>query len=717
MSSLFAPSSVSKSVSSRISYLLPNLTAGHFMGLAGMGASFTALTAQPYLPEVQVTETGPSGSLSSSSYLLDDSSHISGGDTFDDALALVPGLGAGNPANGVFSLRGMTGDTMFTSLNAGSNPLVIAFENGLPLSPATIRKLPPLMWGLENAAVLRGPQPHLEGPNAMAGAIILDRSPAFSNSAFSGDLWAEAGNYHSLRGGLSASGALVADRLFFKFSTFHEESDGYTTNLNYDDEKTGAHHRDRNELQLAWLTGPSGGGRVDFSLVWDRSGGNPYPIVHSSPTRSLFDHEQILNTEEGFPSDRWASSLRANLPLTDHLRLKSVTGFQRLDAANSIDLDGSNLAPYYTNGFIDETRFTQYLGLEFDRENFHGTLGAYFENSEYDVGNVGLAAAPIPSPKPINAPFSNRAIEDVTVAALHSRMDWEFSPHWHLGVGARLNYEEREKQTYSAITPYFRSHREDEYSDTVLIPDASIAWKPDNRHAVGARVSRAYRSGGIAHSPSSATVQPFENEDGWEVEAFANSQGEFLDLSGSAFYSRLKDLQVPYLPPGGFANLDNLIANAGEATRYGIELAAKWKPVDGLTFTGALAWTYTNFDELRINGLERSGISFPNAPEWTAGIGANYQHASGVYASTLFSFADSTYSFANDPDLTALETRKLLSARLGYRWKNADIYAFANNLLDDEYALYRLQHTAFGSAVSGITGSPRTFGIGFRCHW
>jgi hypothetical protein len=71
----------------------------------------------------------------------------------------------------------------------------------------------------------------------------------------------------------------------------------------------------------------------------------------------------------------------------------------------------------------------------------------------------------------------------------------------------------------------------------------------------------------------------------------------------------------------------------------------------------------------------------------------------------------------NSPQVTALESRHLLSARVGYSWEMASLYVFGSNLLDDEYALLRADQSASRLPVSGKVGAPRMFGVGCEFHW
>ena len=81
-----------------------------------------------------------------------------GAGNYQDLFALFAGAYSGNPSVGTFSLRGLSQDNVFGYLGTGSNALINVLLDGAPLSPASLRYLPPVLWDLERAQVLRGPQ-------------------------------------------------------------------------------------------------------------------------------------------------------------------------------------------------------------------------------------------------------------------------------------------------------------------------------------------------------------------------------------------------------------------------------------------------------------------------------------------------------------------------------------------------------------------------------
>jgi outer membrane receptor protein involved in Fe transport len=90
------------------------------------------------------------------------------GGTYQDLFALCAGACAGNPGVGTFSLRGLSQDNVFGYLGTGSNARITVMQDGASLSPSTLRYLPPLLWDLDGAEVLRGPQSLSHGPNSIS---------------------------------------------------------------------------------------------------------------------------------------------------------------------------------------------------------------------------------------------------------------------------------------------------------------------------------------------------------------------------------------------------------------------------------------------------------------------------------------------------------------------------------------------------------------------
>lgn len=632
--------------------------------------------------------------------------------TYQDLFATVAGGYGGNPSVGSFSLRGLSQDGLFYTVGTAANPLIPVLEDGAPLTVATLRYLPPVLWDLEAAEVLRGPQLFGPGPNGMGGTLRLHTAPAgFDHN---GKALLEAAGGRTLRAGIAQDFVLRPDELALRLSMYHGESGGDVTNLVNADEAFGAIRRDRYQARLRWQPSNNPDTSYDLSLVHDRSHGNPFGTARAVSGYDLLDRKTALNLDPSYPARRDALVINATLALTGDLELKSTTAVQRLEVNPFIDLDETPVLRWMANGNIDERRLTQDLGVARDEGPFQWQAGGYLDAASYELGYSGIGVRPLPA----GSPFRSVGREDVGVLALYARGDREFRENLHLSGGLRLQHERRDVRVAAELEPRPEARSADDTAATVLLPELGLQWRPDDQGTVGARVSRGFRGGGVSFAPSLGSTRPYEAESSWDLELHGRTEPlDTLALSASLFHSWLEDQQVTFDSPGGLKTIDSYVANAARSRRYGGEVEARWQPWQPLALTGTLGWVHSAFDELVLGGVDRSGQSFPNAPEWTTSLGAAYQHPSGFFASTLFSWADSAYTDPASPALTALETRRLLSARVGYSWQQASVYLFGSNLLDCDYALAKFDNSAKRLPVSGQIAPGRSFGLGCQFSW
>lgn len=194
-------------------------------------------------------------------------------------------------------------------------------------------------------------------------------------------------------------------------------------------------------------------------------------------------------------------------------------------------------------------------------------------------------------------------------------------------------------------------------------------------------------------------------------------RSEDWHVAGAFFYSEFRDLQVPVQPLGALPNIDSLVENGGRANRHGVELQAQWFPAVDWTVDAVGVYTNTEIEELEVDGQDRSGESFPNAPEFTASLGISYQPDQGVFGHVRGTWASEAFTQISEPELTSLDERFDVSARLGYRGEAWELYVFATNLLDRDYAVSALDGRAIGNGIVSKLNEPRTIGVGFTREW
>jgi outer membrane receptor protein involved in Fe transport len=631
---------------------------------------------------------------------------------YQDILALVAGAQAGNPSTGVFSLRGLNQDNLFGNVTTGANSQIAVLDDGAPLSTATLRYLPPTLWQLGGVEVLRGPQSLSHGPNSLGGAILFHRrEPGFARHGRAMTERAEAGGF---RASLAQDVSLRPGELALNFSYHHAKTDGEEFNRFYNDRRLGANSREELRATLLWQSTSQPGTRVRLALVHDRARGNPAANVAEIAKGDLFQREVSLNTRPSYPANRNAATLNVSAKLPRSLQLASTTSAQQLAIKGMTDLDASSRLNWYARNIKDELRFTEDLTLALRRGALQWVIGGYAEKSTYTISYQGVGLAPLP----LGSPFANRATETVRIGALYGRGDWEFHPGFHLNGGARLNREDRDFGMTATFGPFPARAGSSRKTENDLLPQAAVAWQPAPGRTLGLQIARGYRGGGTGYAPTLGLTRDFTAEYAWDTEVFARwAVTPALRVAAALFQSRLTDQQVPSNVPGGFAGIDTLVDNAAASRRSGLELETEWRVGPALTFTGAVSWVETEFRPLVLNGVDRAGQNFPNAPRWLASAGLNYQRPTGWFGSALLAYSSTSYSQVNSPRLTELEARRLLSARFGYAWKNIRGYLSGTNLLDARYALFRNDNTMLGLPVTGKAGASCTLSIGCEVFW
>lgn len=299
-----------------------------------------------------------------------------------------------------------------------------------------------------------------------------------------------------------------------------------------------------------------------------------------------------------------------------------------------------------------------------------------------------------------------------------------------------------------------------------FLPRAAVTYRFDEESSVFLSYQRGYRAGGArfvlaptATAGINATVlNEFDPEflDTFEI----GTRNVFLDgklvANANVFYSLYSDQQTSVLGPIPQINgIDDLIINAAESTLYGAEFSLDYTVNDNWNFFASVGLLETEFDDFPFavdeNGdpqnpgnpqfANLAGDEFPFAPNVTFTFTGNYQHGSGFYASSTFTYTGP--QFTGIPNLTnedfeqafldnggdaafgatlteEVESRSDLTLRVGYRTGNFNVFAAATNVLDDDQLRSRnfgVVSTTTGDVnlaggVQGLVFQPRSFRLG-----
>jgi iron complex outermembrane receptor protein len=214
---------------------------------------------------------------------------------------------------------------------------------------------------------------------------------------------------------------------------------------------------------------------------------------------------------------------------------------------------------------------------------------------------------------------------------------------------------------------------------------------------------------------SPAGSEAYGEEHAWNLEGGVKTTwaaGRVL-ANASVFRIDWEDLQlnVPDLTsPAQF-----YVANVGNATSSGVELELTARVHPSVDVFGSFGYTHARFGDGAVsNGVNVSGNTIPNMPEYTATLGAQLSHPIRQNVSLYVRGEASFYGAYEYDDMNTerQDSYSVANFRAGARGRYLFAEAWIRNAFD---TLYIPTAFAYGSlAPSGFIGEmgrPRTFGL------
>ena len=179
------------------------------------------------------------------------------------------------------------------------------------------------------------------------------------------------------------------------------------------------------------------------------------------------------------------------------------------------------------------------------------------------------------------------------------------------------------------------------FQDSNFSPEVSLRYKVNPDFNIYGAFKTGFKSGGIDNSvlPSSSLVNftiparrdaaiasvAFKSETsrGGEIGFKSQLANRTITLNASAYYYVFNNLQVQNFDA---VTINFITSNAGALTTKGIDVDFGWRtPVEGLSFTGALAYTDAKFTKDFIVGAENlRGRRAARAPEFSGNLAFDY---------------------------------------------------------------------------------------------
>ncbi len=714
-------------------------------GLLAALALTGSAQAQNTLEEVVVTATKRAVSLDDFSgganVLGADALGPGGIENVRDMHVAVPNMSIGDQFG--FARVFIRGIGM-TSIDIGGEGAVSFLQDGaiIPRPAAQLAG----MFDLEQVEVLRGPQGTLYGRGATAGAINL--VTAKPGDEFGGFASFTAGNY----GLTTFEGAVdlpATPDLGIRLATKIEKRDGYGDNLfsgaDIDD-------RDAQAYRATFAYDPDASWDVTLSLQYYEEDDNNFGFHYFGPSEgsaagapfsvlflggetvfdvggSLYDiysDQEAINQREGY-----GGILTLNFELNEDTSLRSITSLQGMDRFLRDDLDSSSVDLFGRNDYVEESEsFSQEFVLNFSGDGYDILAGVmYLEEELYGnvlvpLNNLCFLLAPelcgTPTGDFINSGrYEQNGDVDITAYGAFAEITYPLSETFTVIAGLRYNYEERDGTgffRFDAAGIDISTDKSADWDD--ITPRLTLEYRSDSNSLLYATYTQAFKSGVINTGSLSDPLDP-ETVDAFEVGYKWSREDGTLSWALAGFYYDYQDLQISFVD----ATSTVTTINAAEAENYGLELELNANLGSGVSvdfFATYLSAEYKEFfNGDYANGFaitDLSGNTLPNAPEYTAKLGINYE--TGLGEGDLRLRGEAYYQ----DEIYFTEWNRADAYQDGYGLLNASVdYAFAGgnwmlslwgrNLSDEEVISNNIiTAPLYNSVRVGSMLPPRTYG-------
>lgn len=640
------------------------------------------------------------------------------------------------------------------------------------------------LFDLDQVEVLRGPQGTLWGKNTTGGAMNFSSRTPVVGEPVQGNMSADFGLYNDdtpqyrFEGGLSFP---LTETLAGRIAVKTYNRDGWITNEiktgrgPEPDEKLDGVDEFAARLTLAWV--PSEQFDATLRATLGRRDGSHVPL-HFEPV----DNPASFVRHGGYVEDPSIDVVSQDRPqpetvdydsLSLHMNwdtgfgtLTSITGYVDTLYNQDADVDATPRDGLFGPFQANSRQWSQELRLSFDiNEDATGIVGAFYFTEDMDGFNWFLTGSDLgPDASAAgcceNSGFGNIEQRERNSWAVFASLDYQVSEKIRINGGVRYT-EDEEDWAFQQLFWEFESSRMNDgvpgANGAVTLFDLNDAFDPGqlpvslpNGKPAGpsqenwgevtgdialtysltpnlnvyAKYARGYLSGNHVLPFTGANfslVEPEEIND-FEFGLKGTLFDETLQLYSAVFFYDYSNIQVNRgFTTEGQAGFVSLRENAAEATVTGVELEAKWRPVQNWLISVGFGYTDAEFDEFlsddNAGGVDDfSGFPFPNVPEYNWNLMLSYnmplQSGAAVEFQTDWNYSDDYFVDSNFRDTDKGEDRTIGNIYLRYhsadeKW-SASLYA--RNVSGEEYIVNRRD---FSNSLEGfltIYGEPRRIG-------
>lgn len=640
-----------------------------------------------------------------------------------DVVRNVPSVNVidnGDSRGTVFTIRGL-GPLGGVPGNV-DDTTVLTFVGGVP---QPLYGTDAQMLDVERVEILKGPQSTLFGRNTLGGAIsIIPVAPSFDREL---SVRTEIGTDLDRRIELIGGGTIVPDVLAGRLAVQHQGQDPFIPNIVGND--LGAEDAFAGRASLLYQ--PSTDTSVTVALQAERRSEDPsyfawaegpnYPLV--ALTHADLDRDTLGGTvtvEHAFE----AVTLTSISSIIDNdLTLRT----DDTDALLYGELFG---APF--TGFIDDPSFSDWRERErkyFQEVRLNSREGGpfdwvagtslYRDETSFDYVNSNIAS---PS---INGTRDNEYRTDGVAA--FAEITVPVTERLELSVGGRLAHESKDytaryaSNGFPETVPQFTSTGE--LDDTFWTGRVGLSYALTDDIAAYGTVSRGYKTGGFprftndAYQGVAPAAYKAANSIAYEVGVKSILLDGRASLDAAVFLNDVEDEQLFAID----RSVNTFNTYNGDARSYGFELGGTIEVIPDLTLGGGftvLSAETRNLDArvlALVNGLE-DGNELVQAPSFAASASMGWRRDVQItdpFDAVLTARADYRFvgdRFADIGNLIALDAYHLVDGKVGLEFGTSEVYAYATNLLDEEYDV---NGVFYGPGISTATPARgRTVGVG-----
>ncbi|MBD2438976.1 TonB-dependent siderophore receptor [Nostoc sp. FACHB-110] len=602
-----------------------------------------------------------------------------------------------------YSIRGLSNSNYLTRDTVGFYIDDVPYENAHQF-------LPGVLFDLERAEILKGPQSTLYGRNSQAGVVNIISRPPSEQPEFNVSFG--YGNYNQYQAQLSLSNTIIPDKLGFRLSGAYNSRDGFTEN-------TFLHESDNPQssiggrANIVWTPTPEW--NISFNAIGagNRDGNNTFvPLSQKDKFKTALNDRGATDLSINTQSLRVAYDGPA-------LRFTSITSHNFTDFGYKADADYSadNLGRY--NSQITSTIWSQELRIQSPvaSDRFRWLVGGYYQYRDLILDPQSTIYTPLGAATfGLTEPGADNtsATYNQTTYAFFGQVDYQLIAPLTLTAGLRYesNREELDRrrvfQAASGEVPFGISYNNATVSDDVLLPKFALQYAFNENLSVYGSVTRGYKPPTQNYSTENPTLLVVRPEKSWNYEVGVKSSwlDNRLIANFAAFWNEVNDYQVSVIGDDGFTR-DN--ANA-EVEIKGVELEVKATPIDGLDIIAGFGYADGQFTKYTnpFTGQNFQGKRLTFAPEYTYNLALQYRSQGGIFTRVEWQ-GIGTYFF-DEANTIKQSPFALFNTRLGYEGKNYGIYFYVNNIFDETYVT-----TAFRPPDALVSyGDRRTFGFQIR---